>query len=99
MTKGIEAGVQKLGLPINQPEDVGRAMLICATANRAVSHEKDKEIPLPFHGKIIFVFGGQSFEIEDGLQALEPSWLGEENSKALNLGQQALLGGEMNWAS
>jgi hypothetical protein len=34
MVKGIEKGWAELKLPANEPEDVARSILLCATANR-----------------------------------------------------------------
>ncbi|CAH0025085.1 unnamed protein product [Clonostachys rhizophaga] len=98
MTKGIESGWLERKLPVNDPADVARAILICATANRAQSQKNHQGIKLPFHGKIIFVGGGEAYEIEDRLQSLEPEWLGEENSQVLKLGQAYLHNGETGWS-
>lgn len=65
-------------------------MLICATANRGQNEQTHKNAALPFAGKIIWVGGGGSYEIEDRIQALESQWLGEENSKVLIKGQEFL---------
>lgn len=59
-----------------------------------MSHEGAK---LPFWGKILFVGGGQSYEIEDRINELEPLWLGEENSKVLEKGQEFLMDGSTSW--
>lgn len=91
-------GWQKLNLPVNQPEDVGKAMLICATANRTPPDEDASGIRLPFHGKILYITGGSAYEIEDRLQDLEPEWLGAENSRILTVGQQYLLDDTTSWA-
>lgn len=97
MTTGVVEGWQKLKLPINQPEDVAKGMLICATANRCRPEEVAEGIRLPFHGKVVYLAGGNSYEIEDRLQDLEPQWLGEENSRLLGNGQQYLLDGATSW--
>ncbi|KAH7311854.1 putative 15-hydroxyprostaglandin dehydrogenase [Rhexocercosporidium sp. MPI-PUGE-AT-0058] len=68
MVAGIETGWRELSLPENEPEDVAESILICATANRRAV--------LPFAGKVVFVAGGESYEIEDGINELEPRWLG-----------------------
>lgn len=100
MVTGIEQGWYKLGLPSNEPEDVAQAILICATANRS---SKTNDGPqhqgamLPFSGKIVWVGGGKSYEIEDRLQALEPEWLGRENSEVLKKGQEYLHSGQTSW--
>ncbi|KAK0124482.1 hypothetical protein ONS95_009434 [Cadophora gregata] len=96
MTKGIAPAWQQENLPYNKAQDVANAMLICVMANQklGVSDDGRKD---PFHGKIIFVGGGNSYEIEDRLQNLEPDWLGRENSRVVELGQQFLHNGETSW--
>lgn|SRR5687767_2220246 len=97
MAAGIAQGWLELGLPANEPGDIARAMLICATANRQsdFQHEGAK---IPFHGKILYLSGGKPFEIEDRMQALEPFWLGENNSERLAAGQAYLHNGVTDWA-
>lgn len=97
MVAGIEAGWKELHLPENEPEDVANSILICATANRVEDSNSHKGAKLPFTGKIVFVAGGQSYEIEDSMQELEPEWLGRENSKSLVVGQDFLMNGETSW--
>jgi hypothetical protein len=97
MVKGIEKGWEELKLPANDPVDVARAMLICATANRGNHNETFKGARLPFSGKILYVSGGESYEIEDRMQELEPEWLGKENSKSLEIGQAYLINPETSW--
>lgn len=41
--------------------------------------------------------GGESYEIEERFDELEPEWLGEENSRVLKLGQEFLMNGETSW--
>ncbi|KAL3704950.1 hypothetical protein TMatcc_008622 [Talaromyces marneffei ATCC 18224] len=99
MVTGIEQGWYNLGLPSNEPEDVANAILICATANRSTQPDGQQHegAALPFSGKIVWVGGGKSFEIEDRLQALEPEWLGKENSEVLKRGQEYLHSGKTSW--
>ncbi|KUJ09442.1 putative estradiol 17 beta-dehydrogenase [Mollisia scopiformis] len=107
MVKGIESGWRDLGLPENKPEDVARAIVICATANRAkakydthtlsTSRKTHSGAKTPFWGKILFVSGGESYEIEDNYDRLEPEWLGVENSEVLKKGQDFLMNGETSW--
>lgn len=101
MVTGIEMGWAKLGLPENTAADVARAMVICATSNQgggagadAPSHDN---AALPFIGKIVWVAGGQCYEIEDRIQALEPQWLGEENARVLAKGQAFLADSTTSW--
>lgn len=82
---------------MNEPEDVGKAILICATANRGSDGSTHGGARLPFAGKIVYVAGGESYEIEDELQRLEPTWLGEENSKVLEKGQAYLASEGTSW--
>ncbi|KAH6975714.1 hypothetical protein EDB80DRAFT_867724 [Ilyonectria destructans] len=97
MTKGIAKGWLDLDLPTSNPEDVARAILICATANQTTPTSNHGQVQLPFHGKIVFIAGGEPYEIEDRLQALEPEWLGRENSRVLKKGQDYLHSGSTSW--
>lgn len=108
MVAGIESGWRELSLPENTPQDVAKAILICCTASRGVSkfntktlEPEKKEIHeganLPFEGKIVFVGGGEAWEIEEKMDSLEPEWLGEENSRVLKKGQDFLMNGETSW--
>lgn len=90
MAKWFQDDWLKAGLPSNEPEDVAEAILICATANRGDGGHTHKNAVLPFVGKTVWVGGGRSYEIEDRIQALEPQWLGEENSRILAEGQRFL---------
>ncbi|EEU33735.1 uncharacterized protein NECHADRAFT_56159 [Fusarium vanettenii 77-13-4] len=83
----------QLGLPMNEPEDVATSMLICATAGRS-DGATHNGAAMPFHGKILLVAGGKSYEIKDALQSLEPQWLGENNSRAVAMGQDFLHNGK-----
>ena len=97
MVVGIEKGWYERGLPVNEPEDVARSIMICATANRGKNGQTHSGARLPFAGKIMYVAGGESYEIEDGIQKLEPLWLGEDNSKVLAKGQAYLASEETSW--
>ncbi|KAJ5946875.1 NAD(P)-binding protein [Penicillium verhagenii] len=90
MVLAIEQGWYDRGLPANEPADVARSIVLCATANRGSDEVTHGGARLPFAGKIVFVAGGESYEIEDRIQDLEPQWLGEENSKVLFKGQEYL---------
>lgn len=87
----------ELQLPVNEPEDVARTMLICAAANRGINNETFEGAKLPFFGKILYVAGGESYEIEDRMQELEPDWLGEENSRSFAIGQAYLSDPNTSW--
>lgn len=97
MVAGIERGWYERGLPVNEPEDVGRAILLCATANRGPWGSTHQGARLPFAGKIVYMAGGESYEIEDEMQKLERVWLGEENSRELEKGQEYLAAEETSW--
>lgn len=99
MVTGIEQGWLDRGLPSNEAKDVADAILICATANRSESQQKHEGAALPFNGKIVYVAGGKSYEIEDRIQALEPDWLGHENSEILKKGQEFLHSGMTSWVT
>jgi hypothetical protein len=64
-------------MPLNTPVDVAK-YIIQVTASPAT------------HGKALFVTGGKAVDIEEGINRLEPQWLGEKNSRELNVGQEIL---------
>lgn len=97
LVKGIEKGWAERGLPENEPEDVARSIVLCATANRGQDRQIHKGAKMPFAGKILWISGGEAYEIEDSIQALEPQWLGEENSKILAKGQEYLASQGTSW--
>jgi len=97
MVKGIEKGWAELNLPANEPKDVALSIVTCATANRGQNDQTHKGANMPFAGKIMFVAGGKSYEIEDSLQKLEPQWLGIENSRVLEIGQAYLMSSGTSW--
>ncbi|KAJ4296318.1 hypothetical protein N0V90_006363 [Kalmusia sp. IMI 367209] len=97
LVKGIEAGWRKLGLPENEAEDVARSIVLCASANRSEDGEVHPGAKMPFAGKILWIAGGEAYEIEDAIQDLEPQWLGEENSKVLAKGQEFLASQGTSW--
>jgi hypothetical protein len=108
MVAGIENGWRKLNLPENTPKDVAKGIIICCTANRGVVKYDTKTLTpkkrvvhegakVPFSGKIVFVGGGVSWEIEEKMDGLESVWLGKENSRVLKIGQEFLMNGETSW--
>lgn len=64
-------------MPMNTPLDVAK-YTIQATADPKA------------HGKVLYVTGGKAFDIEEGIWRLEPQWLGEQNSRDLEMGQVIL---------
>ncbi|KAL1974436.1 hypothetical protein VTN31DRAFT_4640 [Thermomyces dupontii] len=97
LVRGIEEGWYERGLPTNEPEDVARAILTCATANRGDGNVRHPGAVSPFAGKILWIGGGKAYEIEDRIQALEPEWLGKENSAVLAKGQEYLASEGTSW--
>jgi hypothetical protein len=97
LVKGIEVGWRELGLPENEPEDVARSIVLCASANRSEEGRTHVGTKMPFAGKILWIAGGEAYEIEDAIQGLEPQWLGEENSKVLAKGQDFLASQGTSW--
>lgn len=95
--EGIEKGWYERQLPTNEPSDVALSILICATANRGPNGQTHDGAVLPFAGKIVWVAGGESYEIEDNIQRLESEWLGEANSKVLAAGQAYLASAGTSW--
>ncbi len=74
---------QREKLPINQPDDIARALLFLAL-NR------------DYHGQTIYAAGGTFTEVEKAYEATRPQWLGVQNdawikqrqSKSIKLGKQ-----------
>ncbi|KAE8454625.1 hypothetical protein EG329_000248 [Mollisiaceae sp. DMI_Dod_QoI] len=108
MVAGIETGWRLLSLPENLPSDVAHSILLCSTASRSrakYSTHTLSSVPrlthpgakMPFWGKVVYVAGGRSYEIEDKLWELEGDWLGRENSEVLKKGQEFLMGGGVSW--
>ncbi|KAL5338377.1 hypothetical protein BJX70DRAFT_388605 [Aspergillus crustosus] len=97
MIVGIEKEWIEAGYPVNEAEDVARQILISATANRGSDGVTHGGAKLPFSGKMIFVAGGEGYEIEEKQKALEPQWLGEENSRRLAKGQEFLARKDVSW--
>jgi NAD(P)-dependent dehydrogenase (short-subunit alcohol dehydrogenase family) len=85
MVVGIEEGWNKEKLPVNQPEDVAKIIL-------GLAAEKEKK------GLAVWVGGGKGIDIEEGIDRLQPQWLGEENSKEVARGQEFLGLGD-DWTS
>lgn len=73
----VKRAWEAAGLPMNQPEDVARIICELATGEQ-------------HNGRAVFVGGGGGYDIEKGINDLEPQWLGEEAARALNRGQQVL---------
>ncbi|KAK6380788.1 hypothetical protein LTS17_004989 [Exophiala oligosperma] len=83
MTEGIVSSWKAADLPIQSTSDVARVV-----AGVACNQE--------LNGKAFYVEGGRAWDIEEGIDRLEPQWLGEEQSRMLAKGQQ-VLGEGMDW--
>ncbi|RFU27054.1 hypothetical protein B7463_g9285, partial [Scytalidium lignicola] len=84
MVDGIREGWFREGLPVNQPGDVGRVII-------------EMGITKSWNGRGVLVEGGRGWDIEEGLEATEKIWLGEQLSKTVERGQ-VLLGDGGEWA-
>ncbi|KAH7124570.1 short-chain dehydrogenase/reductase SDR [Dactylonectria macrodidyma] len=77
MLGGVRERWVRESLPMNTPDQVARLILQCAG---------DPDI----HGKAVYVAGGEGFDIEEGINRLEPDWLGEQQAADLAKGQGVL---------
>jgi hypothetical protein len=64
------------------------------TANAMAKHDG---AVVPFAGTIIWVSGDESYKIEDGIQRLEPEWLGKGNNRVLKMVQGFLMDANIGW--
>ena len=48
------------------------------------------------NGAALFVTGGRAWDIECGINELQPQWLGDENHRSMVIGQK-LLGNGDSW--
>ncbi|KAK0778344.1 hypothetical protein LTR91_015419 [Friedmanniomyces endolithicus] len=90
MTKTrLVAGIEKVwaesGLPSNSPEDVAR-VIVGVLADGKVN------------GGTMYIEGGRSWNIEQGLLATRHEWLGAEREKELDRGTELMGGGE-HWTA
>jgi len=83
MVEGIKEEWAQEKLPINSPQSVGRIIIEVAADGES-------------NGKAVFVEGGRGWDIEEGINATEEQWLGEQVSKTLNRGQ-VVLGDGTDW--
>lgn len=77
MLGGVRERWVRESLPMNTPDRV--APLILQFAG-------DPDM----HGRAIYVAGGEGFDIEEGINRLEPSCLGEQQAADLANGQELL---------
>ena len=112
MVEGIRENWIKEDLPVNKPGEVGRVILEVAAGLKdgSLNGEKKKtgmgegvkndvgvgEETGRWNGRAVFVEGGRGWDIEEGINATEPIWLGEKVSKTLARGQE-VLGDGTDW--
>lgn len=65
-------------LPANNPEGCAKALLLPAVRPET-------------NGATLWVAGNQIYELEEGIQASQPQWMGATLSKAVNEGQKRLI--------
>ncbi|KAK1056390.1 hypothetical protein LTR74_014935 [Friedmanniomyces endolithicus] len=82
---GIEKVWAESGLPSNSPEDVAR-VIVGVLADGKVN------------GGTMYIEGGRSWNIEEGLLATRHEWLGAEREKELDRGTELMGGGE-HWTA
>ena len=85
LTEAIQPEWAKAGLPANTPEDIA-AVIVGILANSKVN------------GGTMYVEGGRAWNIELGLMALRPQWIGEKQASDLDKGT-ALMGGGDHWTA
>lgn len=76
MTTAIVEPLQALGVACNEAEDVARVIIHALAASHA-------------SGEAYYVSGGKAYEIEKGLQATRPQWLGEQLDRETTIMQEA----------
>ncbi|KAE8381781.1 putative 3-hydroxyacyl-CoA dehydrogenase [Aspergillus bertholletiae] len=86
MVDGVVGDWQKGDLPVNGPEDIASVLVAIAAAGP----DWDNKLQRGLHGRAIYVLGGQSYDIEEGLDKTEPIWLGKDASAKVKLAQQSL---------
>lgn len=64
-------------LPLNTPDQVARIVVQCTADQR-------------IHGRAVYIAGGKGFDIEEGIDRLEPEWMGETQARDLAKGQSVL---------
>jgi len=74
---GVRERWVKEEMPMNTPDDVARMIVQCAA---------DKML----NGKAVFVAGGRGFDTEEGIERLQPEWMGKEISATFQRGQEIL---------
>ncbi|KAI1257823.1 hypothetical protein MGN70_000867 [Eutypa lata] len=76
MTTAIVEPLQALGVACNEAEDVARVIIHALAASHA-------------SGEAYYVSGGKAYEIEKGLHATRPQWLGEQLDRETTIMQEA----------
>ncbi len=70
MIDSITAAWLQAGLPLNEPEDVSRFILLCAADEQR-------------NGNAIYISGGKGVDIEEGYMRTMPVWMGLEHTNDL----------------
>jgi hypothetical protein len=83
LTAALQPTWEKAGLPANTAEDIA-AVIVGILA--------DSEL----NGGTMYVEGGRAWNVELGLMALRPQWIGEKQASDLDKGT-ALMGGGDHW--
>ena len=107
MVEGIKEAWVKEGLPVNSAGDVGRVVLEVAVGLKGGDLNGAKKAGVKsdvgvgeetgrWNGRAVFVEGGRGWDIEEGISATEPIWLGEKVSSTLAHGQE-VLGNGTDW--
>jgi len=82
---------------VNTPEAVARILVEIAVGRPEKVAEPCWEVDGGnYNGRAVFVEGGRGWDIENGINSNEESWLGESVSKTLNRGQ-VMLGDGTDW--
>jgi NAD(P)-dependent dehydrogenase (short-subunit alcohol dehydrogenase family) len=77
MFEGVRPAWQAANLPLNTPDQVARVILEAAGSPN-------------LQGSAFYVSGGEAVDIDEGINRLEPEWLGTSRSKDLARGQEIL---------
>ncbi|KAK3058862.1 hypothetical protein LTR09_000427 [Extremus antarcticus] len=83
LTAAIEPTWEKAGLPANTAEDVAKVILGVMADGKV-------------YGGTMYIEGGRAWNIEAGLMALKPQWIGEKQNSDLDKGT-LLMGSGEHW--
>ncbi|KAK5167778.1 uncharacterized protein LTR77_007477 [Saxophila tyrrhenica] len=83
LTANLDATWEKAGLPANTAEDVAKVILGVMADGKV-------------NGGTMYIEGGRAWNVEAGLMALKPQWIGEKQNSDLDKGT-TLMGGGEHW--